>query len=48
MANHNEKLLMELLRIEGNQICADCRSTGNLKRNFSSSCEIALFFVNKP
>lgn len=32
MANQNQKILLELLKIEGNSICADCGKKGmNLK-----------------
>ena len=32
MANENEKMLMELLKIDGNNVCNDCFSKGTLKR----------------
>lgn len=32
MANENEKMLMELLKIDGNNVCNDCYSKGMLKR----------------
>lgn len=32
MANENEKMLIELLKIDGNNVCNDCYSKGMLKR----------------
>lgn len=44
MANQNEKIILELLKIEGNSECADCGKRGKLKV-INSDLKIWAFFV---
>lgn len=33
MANQNEKILLDLLKLEGNDVCADCGKKGKEKKS---------------